>query len=1042
MKFITRWFLDNPVAANLVMAFILVAGLLTYNTLRVESFPQIPATQLTISVSYPGGTPRQVDEGITQRIEDAISGVPGIHSIRSESWRGSANITVKKNTGIDLDRLMEDVRNEVESIVGFPDAAERPRIFRDEYGNLAAFVIVYGGQDRDLLQTVSTRVETALKKHPEISKVLNWGKRQKQLLIEPRAEALQRYGLDMENLANRIHQWSLETRSGELKTARGTITLSGSQYADDLLALERLPIINNAQTSVRLRDVADIRRTFQEDESLVRYNDANAVTLMVNTSQKDHLMRISAAIDEVIAEMEPTLPDDMKIAVMADMAPYITEQLDLLGTNAWQGLIIVLIVLGIFLEIRLAFWVALGIPISVAGALSLMGLPALDYSINDITLFGMILVLGILVDDAVVVGEAIHSARQNTKDPKEAAWRGVESVAIATVFGVLTTIAAFSPMLWIENELAKVLAGFSAVVIFALIFSLIESKFILPTHLAMEYRDSSTTNSFTRLLLSIRHLCNSALERFSRKVYQPTLQKALNNKWTALMVFSSVMLFSYGALNKGLISSTFFPEIPGRFATVQVDMDQDAARSLTLRNADQLETAIAVSNRILADEYQLPDAPIERYIVAMTGPLSIELTAELSENALAEIPSARFLDTWREATGQLEGSYAVSYRLAEEVAGGTAITVAANDRALARQVAAEVRQELDQLPGVNDVYDDSQSGKRQLNINLNERGIRLGIDQRQLATLVGGAFGNFEIHRLLDDSQEMLVQVKLPEDDARTLEQLKNTAVRIPQGGYVSLGEISHFTHSREPEVLYRRNRNEVVTVYWNQDRSISSPEAIWQRLSDQAIPDLNAKYPGVIIEAVGEFDEIGEVQTGFRKAMILTLLLIYVLLAVPLQSYWQPFVIMSVIPFGFAGAILGHGLMDLSFSLLSMFGLMAMTGVVINDSLVLMTRFNQLLREGFPVSEALVEAGKSRLRAIFLTTVTTVCGLLPLLSETSEQAQYLKPAAVSLVFGELFATPITLVLIPLLLSFGKYQHKKKNSKETDSPITGMASPA
>ncbi|MCG8415039.1 MAG: efflux RND transporter permease subunit [Pseudomonadales bacterium] len=1041
MKFLTRWFLDNPVAANLLMVFILVAGILTYSTLRVESFPQIPATQLIISVTYPGGTPRQVDEGITQRIEDAISGVPGIHSIRSESWRGLANITVKKNTGVDLDRLMEDVRNEVESIVGFPDAAEKPRIFRDEYGNLAAFVIIYGGQDKELLQTVSTRVETALKKHPAIAEVFNWGKRQKQLLIEPRSEALQRYGLDMEDLTNRIHQWSLEFRSGELKTARGTITLSGSQYADDLLALERLPVISNTQAIVRLGDIASIRRTYQEDESLVRYNDANAVTLMVNTSQKDHLMKVSEAIDEVIAEMKPMLPDDMNIAVMADMAPYISEQLDLLGTNAWQGLVIVLIVLGIFLEVRLAFWVALGIPISVAGALALMGLPALDYSINDITLFGMILVLGILVDDAVVVGEAIHSARQKTKDPKEAAWRGVESVTIATVFGVLTTIAAFSPMLWIENELAKVLAGFSAVVIFALIFSLIESKFILPTHLALEYRDYAAKNLFIKILLNIRHFCNAALERFSERTYQPILQKTFNHRWAALMVFSSAMLFSYGALNNGLISSAFFPEIPGRFATVEVDMDQDAARSLTMRNADQLETAIIATNQKLAEEFQLLDAPIERYIVAMTGSLRIELTAELSEEALAEIPSVRLLEVWRETSGQLEGSYAVSYRLAEQVAGGTAITVATNDRALARQVASDVRHELAQLPGVNDVYDDGQSGKRQLNIRLNERGIQLGIDQRQLATLVGGAFGNFEIHRLLDDAQEMLVQVKLPEQDTHTLEQFRNTTIRTGQGGYVTLGEISHFTQSREPEVLYRRNRNEVVTVYWNQDRSISSPEAVWQRLSDQAIPELNARYPGVIIEAVGEFEEIGEVQTGFRKAMILTLLLIYVLLAVPLKSYWQPFIIMSVIPFGFAGAILGHGLMGLSFSLLSMFGLMAMTGVVINDSLVLMTRFNQLMDEGYSKTAALIKAGKSRLRAIFLTTVTTVCGLLPLLSETSEQAQYLKPAAVSLVFGELFATPITLVLIPLLLSLGKYRQKGEDPATTGNPLTGVASP-
>ena len=1022
MKTITRWFLDNPIAANLMMVFILAAGLLSLDTLRVESFPQIPATQMIVSVEYPGGTARQVDEGITRRIENAISGVAGIHSVRSESRRGLATITIKKNTGVELERLMEDVRNELEGIVGFPEAAEKPRLYRDEWGNLAAYVIVHGGQDADLLQTVSDRVETALKKHPAISRVEHQGKRRKQLLIEARSDDLRRYGLDFENLAERIHQWSLEYRSGKLDTAAGSITLSGSRYADDLRALEDIPIVGNARASVRLRDIADVRRAFEADDSLVRYNDANAIALLVNTSRKDHLFEVSAAIEEVIADLKPTLPRGIDIAVMADMAPYISEQLDLLGTNAWQGLLIVLVMLGVFLELRLAFWVALGIPVSLAGAAALMGLPAIDYSINDITLFGMILALGILVDDAVVVGEAIHHARGKYADPKEAAWRGVESVAVATIFGVLTTIAAFSPMLWIENELARVLAGFSAVVILALIFSLIESKFILPSHLVLKPQDGRDEKIPDRALQRLRAGLNGGLAWFNERCYQPLLRRALKNRLTALLLFSSVMLFAFGALGKGLIKSTFFPEIPGRFATVEVVMDQDAALALTQRNTRQLEAAIEAVSARLEAEFALGAPPVTRYVTAMWDQSYIELTAELTAEALAEIPSDDFLAAWRAATGPVEGSYAVSYRLSDSVAGGTAISVGANDRELARRVAGEIKTALAALPGVDDIYDDSQVGKRQLNIRLNDRGVRLGIDQRRLAVLVGGAFGNIEVHRLLDDSQETLVQVKLPRRDTRTLTQLRDTPLRIDRNSYVSLGEIGDFSFSREAEVLYRRDRNEVISVYWRQNRNISSPEAVWQRFAEEKLPALKARYPGVTIDAVGEFDEIGEVQAGFEKAMILTLLLIYALLAVPLKSYWQPLIIMSVIPFGFAGAILGHGLMGMPFSLLSMFGLMAMTGVVINDSLVLMTRFNQLLEEGMDVTGALISAGKSRLRAIFLTTATTVCGLLPLLSETSEQAQYLKPAAVSLVFGELFATPITLILIPLLLSLGKYR--------------------
>ncbi len=1022
MKWLTRWFLDNPVAANLLMAFIVVAGFLTFDNLRVESFPSIPPNQLSITVAYPGGTPEQVDEGITQRIEEAISGVAGIKSVRSESHRGFARVTVKKNTSIELERLMQDIRNELEGIIGFPEKAEKPRIYRDEFSNLAAFVMVFGGADPDLLQTVSNRIETALKKHPVISKVQHQGQRKKQIIIEPYPDTLQRYDLTIEALAQSIQKWSLEYRSGELDTARGAIVLNGGRYADNVKALQDLPIINTANAVLRLSDLAEVRSAYQQNHSLVRYQGEQAVALMVNTSQKDNLFRVSEAIKEVEQALVPTLPQDIKLAVVADMTPYISEQLNLLGNNAWQGLLIVIVILGLFLEWRLAFWVALGIPVSLAGAIALMGLPVFDYSINDITLFGMILVLGVLVDDAVVVGESIYQARQTHADRKQAAWKGVEEVAVATVFGVLTTIAAFSPMLWIENELAKVLAGFSAVVIFALLFSLVESKFILPVHLAMAQSDNSRRNIFSRWAGCVRTHCDNGLQYFSEKIYQPLLKTALTNKLITLLLFCSFMMLAYGLLTKGHIRSVFFPEIPGRYATLEVTMDQDATKALTLRNSKQIEQALQTTNKQLRDEYTLAEDPVSKTIVAVIGQGYIELTAEITAEALATIPSSRFLSVWREQVGYVEGSYSLKFRFSEELAGGTAIAVAAPRRDMARRVAREIKGELARLPGVNDVYDDSQGGKRQLNIRLNERGMQLGIDQRELAALVGGAFGDIEVYRLLDDNQETTVLLQFPEQKRKTIEQLKTTPVQVANKHFVSLGEISEFEYTRAAEVIYRRNRDEVVSIYWRQNRSISSPESNWERLQKETLPTLLAQYPGVTVSAVGEFSEITEVQTGFKTAMILTLLLVYVLLAIPLKSYWQPLIIMSVIPFGFAGAIMGHAFMGLSFSLLSMFGLMAMTGVVINDSLVLITRFNQLYLGGYSLRDALVKAGRSRIRAIFLTTVTTVCGLLPLLSENSEQAQYLKPAAASLVFGELFATPITLILIPVLLATGKYQ--------------------
>lgn len=1032
MKAITNWFLDNPVAANLLMLFILVAGFLSLPNLRVESFPRIEPNQLIVSVVYPGGTAKQVDEGITQRIEDAISGVPGIKSVRSTSRIGYAEITVRKTTGTDLDRLMEDVRNQVDGIVGFPALAERPMILRDEFGSLASFVILHG-EDREgaeatdqLLQQAASRLQQALKKHPQISNVDNLGKRKPQLVIEPDQQQLRQYGLDLEQLEARIQQWSLEYRSGELNTARGRITLEGGRYADNLQALKQVPVVSNARDSVLLGDIASVRRDFEANDSIVRFQGQPAVALMISTSAKDHLLRVSEATHEVIDQVRASLPPGVDIAVMADMSPYIVEQLNLLGTNAWQGLLIVLVLLGLFLELKLAFWVALGIPISISGALWLMGLPQIDYSLNDITLFGMILVLGVLVDDAVVVGESIHEARQRIADPKAAAREGVNAVSVATMFGVLTTIAAFSPMLWIENELAKVLAGFSAVVIFALIFSLIESKFILPTHLAYANKPESN-NPLLRGWRWLRAQANGGLDAFADKVYQPLIRASLNHVLTALMLFGLFFLLAWGLLAKGEIRSVFFPEIPGRYGTLTVTMDQDAPAELTRRNIRELEQSLEQTNQQLQAEFKMTQPPVSQYIVSMDGPRKLELTAELSKIALATLPSARFLEVWQANTGQIEGSYATRFTLADEPAGGTSISVTAPDDQLARHIVDELKQQLANLPGVQDVYDNGQSGKRRLTLTLNERGIRLGLDQRQLAVIAGGAFGQLEIHRLLLKGEETSVLLRLPEQDRKSIEQLKATPVAVGDRAdvrFVTLGEVADFEYSRQPSALHRINRERVVSVYWRQDRSVSSPEQVWQALQAEWLPHMHTLYPDVTVAPQGEFAEISEVQSGFKKAMILTLLLIYVLLAVPLKSYAQPLVIMSVIPFGFAGAILGHGLLGLPVSLLSLFGMMALTGVVINDSLVMMTRFNQLHRDGMPLNQALIEAGRSRFKAIFLTTVTTVCGLLPLLAESSEQAQYLKPAAVSIVFGELFATPITLILIPLLLKVGSWFKK------------------
>ncbi|WP_295898756.1 efflux RND transporter permease subunit [uncultured Vibrio sp.] len=1041
MAWLTKWFINNPVAANLLMFAIIAAGALSFGQLRVESFPQIAPSSLKVQVAYPGGSAKQIDESITQRIEESVSGLSGIKQITSESTAGFSTVRIRKTPSADLDTLLDDVRNQVNAISGFPVHAERPQVSRDEFTNLAAFIIVSAKRSDSQLQPIARQVELALKKHPKISQVSNWGSRAPLLTIEPDVSKLQDLGLSLEDLAAKVEQHSLEARTGELKSAKGRMTVRGDGYADDLTKLESLEILSTEAGNIHLGKIAKLNRSYEETGAIVRNNGENAIALLVSTRQSDNLLDVSLAIHETLLAERAKLPSDISLSTMADMAPYIEDQLFRLGDNAWQGLLIVVVLLSIFLEVKLAFWVAVGIPVALFGTLSAMNI--MNYSVNDITLFGFILVLGILVDDAVVVGEAIHSERLKSTNAREAAWKGVHSVSVATVFGVLTTIAAFSPMLWINNDFAKLLAGFSAVVIFALFFSLIESKFILPSHLA----EMSLQPKKAGVIARIQGYAQQGLDRANMRLYKPVLVVALRHKFSALLSFIAFILLAYGMWSTGAIRSAIFPEIPGRYVTAKLTLEEGAPLPLQGRALATLETTALTLNTVLAERYELSEKPLINLLAWSEGYGDIEVTAELTSEALSVLPSNELTHQWRDLVGQIEGSYSLTFTSAEAPAGGTFVTVSATDRELAKQAATELSLALSQQAGVTDIYHDGKGGQEQVRITLNAYGRQLGLTQDHIARLAGNAFGQREIHSLLDRGQETKVIIRYPSSERMTQQQLFNTAVVLPDGQTVALGDIATFQLEREPEVLYRRNREQVVNLYWNQNRSIQSPEKTLQQLTSD-INAIESRYPGVTIKSGGEFEELGEVQDGFQSAMILTLLLVYILLAIPLKSYWQPFIIMAVIPFGFAGAIFGHYLMDLPISILSMFGMMAMTGIVINDSLVLITRFNAEYRSGMPLNQALITAGTSRMRAIFLTTVTTVCGLLPLLSESAEQAQYLKPAAVSLVFGEIFATTVTLILIPILLGLTnkptfktKHQDSLIKDPENQAPAaTGVMS--
>ncbi len=1019
MHFLTGWFIRNPVAANLMMAFILFAGVMTLLTIRIEGFPRIPPESVTITTTYPGASTAQVDDLVTRRIEKALEGLEGVRSISSETSDETSFVTVRKAGGQDLQKLLDKVRLRIDSVKDFPAAVRRPVIDASGFDFPALYLNIHGDTDPVTLQVLAERFKEDLLAEPRLSRLTVWGLHTREMRIEFDPQVLQRFNLTVADVVERIRASSLDFQAGTLRTRGGNITLRSDDKAKFSTQFAMIPIIENADgTSVKLGEIATVSDTFKEGDYLFRFNGERTAGMQVLVGQKENLLRISEVVRDVAQAFEPQLPYGVSITIWGDASGYISERLALLRSNGIQGLLLVLLVLSLFLNVRLAFWVAMGIPVAVMGALAVAGTKWIDYSLNDVTTFGLIIALGILVDDAVVVGESVFEERRANPDPIAGTEAGVRKVAVATVFGVLTTIAAFYPMLLLDNPLGKVLAGFSGIVILALVFSLIESKFILPAHLAQTRLDRRPRFLIARSWSAIQAAAQGGLGWCRDRLYAPLLAAAIRHRYATLILFVAAGVFGLGMIGLGKIKTVFFPDVPGQIITVNLEMDARAPFTLTRANMERIREIGQALNEDVRQRAALEKAPIRTMFLLISSAGSAQIYAELTP--VAERPGVGILDLvreWRTRTGRIEGATELQFTGSEELAGGFKLRLFSKDTRLLKQASEELRAFLAAIEGVSNLRDTLTSGQPQLEIRVKPEARNLGFDTETLASQIGNAFGGAEAHKVMRAGNELrvLVQNAAPARDA--VDDLLQSRLRSKTGQWIPLLSVAEIKSSYVAGTVHRQNGKLVNTIAATIDRSVVAPEEVAQGVREWFVPTLASKYPGVQIKAAGELEEMGEIQDGMKRALLLAAVLIYVLMAVPLKSYWQPVLILAIVPFGFIGAALGHLIMDLELSLLSFFGMLALTGVVINDSLVLMTRYNQAIEAGSPVSAALVEAGTGRFRAIFLTTATTVIGLTPLMMETSEQAQYLIPAAVSLAYGELFSTALMLVLMPVLIA-------------------------
>ena len=1016
------WFTRHPVAANLLMMTLLLGGYLSANKMRKEIIPKLPASEINISAYYEGRTAQQIDRELGQKLEQALQGIAGIKHINSASSQSSINITVKKKLDHSMERLLADIKSNVENIYDWPQLAEKPKIYRNEDSFDALMVQLSGDTDKDTLIKVAHRVKQALLANPEIHKIEQYGAHDYSIYINVNPDRMRQLGLTFDEISAAIAQQSVRSKSGLLKTDNGQYLIYSEQHAQYQRDLAELVIkVSDDGNIIVLDDIAQIDDGFVEHDSDIHFNGQPTIGFAIKMSAKSDVLDISAQAQQVVKQLNKYLPNNLTLTIWFDASTYVQERLDLLQNNALQGFVLVFILLSLFLQMRLAFWVAMGLPVAIAGTFIVLGELGFQYTINEITTFGFILVLGILVDDAVVVGESIYSSKEQQGSGIQATIDGVHKVALPTIFGVLTTVVALLPMTQFPSETGRLFAGFAWVVIIALLFSLLESKFILPAHLRnikIQKIDATKSSKIKHVLVSIRQIPQHALTWCNYQLYHPLLKFSLRYRYAWLMCFFAISLSVIGSLYQGKIRSVLFPEVPGDLIILTVELEANAPLSLIQQSMDKAESVKADINKKYQQQFNIKDDIIDKSMTIMYEQGMILIFAELlPKNDRPNVNIKDIAQLWRTPLSTLEAVVSTEAMVSlEGTSSGTRVVFQHPDTKILDNIVKRARHWLNNQQGIRNVKEEQANIMPQLMFTLKSEAQLFGITRKMLADQLAAAYGGLEVDRFYRDEHRVKVYLSLPRSlrDSRT--DLRKMYIFNDKNKAIPLLAIADISTDFVQNSVSRYDgiNSRIILIDVNKDQT--SPEQIYQDLIKDFYQKVSSQYPLFKTKRAGELEETVETKSGLVTAFIIALMAIYILLAIPLKRYGQPLLIMAAIPFGIVGAILGHLWLGLSISLYSWLGILTLSGVVVNDSLLIVTSYNELRKKNNSQLTAIYQACQNRFRAIFLTTVTTFAGLYPLLSETSEQAQYLIPAAASMAYGLLFATLITLFLIPILL--------------------------
>jgi multidrug efflux pump subunit AcrB len=1020
----------NHVAANLLMMVFIVGGLLMAFSITQQVFPEIEMDQVMVSVVYPGAGPEEIEDGIILKVEENLSGIAGIKEIRSMASEGVGSVSAEVLRGEDVDLVLQDIKAEVDRITTFPEEAEKPVISKLMNRFEVISLVVYGDMPERSLREYAEAFRDELLAMPQITQAELGGVRPYEISIEVPEENLRRYGLTLELIAQRVRRASVDLPAGSVKSAEGEVLIRtkekryrGTEYSD-------ITVVENPDgTEVKLGEIASVKDTFRETDEFARFDGKPAAMVAVFRVGDQKPKEISRIVKDYVERKRSALPESVKVATWNDMSELLESRMNLLLKNAFLGLILVFLILGLFLQIRLAMWVMLGIPISFLGALLMM--PALDVSINMLSLFAFILALGIVVDDAIVVGENIFEHRTRRKSYLRAAVDGALEVSVPVVFSILTTVAAFLPLMFVSGTMGKFIRTIPFVVIPILVVSLIESLFVLPAHLGagkpVEY-----TRGVAGLIERIRKGFGKRLERFVAGPYRGFLGICLRNRYTTVAASIAVLLMAAGLVGGGVVKFRFMPEVEGDFILVNLEMPIGTPVEAT----DRAQAGIVRKGQDVIKQYDEKlggEGSILRHIFSVVGGTLPRgpgdtrggegSSAHVSEVAMLvtpsedrDIPVTEVARLWRRAVGEVRGADSITFESTLVHFGANIdIQLSHDDFGVLSEASEKIKRSLAGYPGVADISDNYSRGKRELKLRLKPEARTLGVTEEDLARQVRAAFYGAEALRLQRGRNEVKVMARYPESDRKSLGDLESMRIRTPEGGEIPFSRAADVEEGRGYSQINRTNNKRVVNVTASVDPKVANAEEILRDMTQTVLAGLSADYPGLAFDLEGEEKERKESMGSMATGFVMILFLMYALLAVPFKSYSQPLIVLSAIPFGVVGAILGHWIMGFDLSILSMFGIVALAGVVVNDSLLLIDYINRKRHGGLEPVQAVVEGGQRRFRPILLTSLTTFFGLMPMITETSVQAQFLIPMAISLAFGILFATGITLLLIPSL---------------------------